>query len=223
MGGREKLLGANPWSWAMPAGKHPPLMLDIGNTGVGRGQDFMWPVKRGQTIPLGWALTPDGKPTTDPAEALKGLILPIGGHKGAGIAMAMDVLSGVLSVSQHGAGVKHPLQAEFPGGTGHFMMALNIAAFRPLKDFEQEMETYIAELKSVPRAEGFDEVLYPGEPEARNDARNRREGVQLPADTLADLRKLGREHRACGFASSDEALKASLVATSGRFRQSARS
>ena len=78
-------------------------------------------------------------------------------------------------------------------GAGQLMIALNIEAFQPLAEFGARMERLIAELKSVPLAQGFEEIVYPGELEARNDARTRSEGILLPQDTIADLGKLARE------------------------------
>ena len=191
-GGRRKTVGTNPWSWAAPAGTLAPMVLDIANTGVARGKIYL-ARQKGQSIPEGWAITADGAPTTDPAEAIDGIILPMAGHKGYAIAVVMDMLSGVLTGSAFGTGVHGPYQTEQRSGAGQFMIALDIAAMQPLAEFGARMERYIAELKSVPLAQGFNEVVYPGELEARNDARHRAEGLALPPDTLADLRKLADE------------------------------
>ena len=191
-GGRRKTVGTNPWSWAAPAGALAPMVLDIANTGVARGKIYL-ARQKGQTIPEGWAITAEGAPTTDPAEAIDGIILPMAGHKGYAIAVMMDMLSGVLTGSAFGTGVHGPYQTERRSGAGQLMIALDIAAIQPLAEFGARMERYIAELKSVPLAKGFDEVVYPGELEARNDVRLRAEGLVLPPDTLADLRKLADE------------------------------
>ena len=191
-GGRKRTVGTNPWSWAAPAGSHPPMVLDIANTGVARGKIYL-AKQKGQPIPEGWAITAEGRPTTDPAVAIGGIILPMAGHKGCAIAAVMDMLSGVLTGSAFGTGVHGPYQTEHRSGAGQFMIALDIAAFQPLAEFGARMERLIAELKSVPLAQGFGEVVYPGEIEGRNDARNRAEGLILPEDTLADLRKLANE------------------------------
>jgi LDH2 family malate/lactate/ureidoglycolate dehydrogenase len=191
-GGRRKTVGTNPWSVAAPAGRHPPMALDIANTGVARGKVYL-ARQKGQSIPPGWAIDAEGAPTTDPAAALAGIILPMAGHKGYGIAVMMDVLSGVLTGSGFGTDVSGPYQAVRRGGCGHLMIALNIEAIQPLAEFNARMETLIDELRSVPLAKGFDEIVYPGELEARNDARHRQEGLQLPEDTLTDLRKLAQE------------------------------
>jgi LDH2 family malate/lactate/ureidoglycolate dehydrogenase len=192
-GGRKKTVGTNPWSWAAPAGRYAPMVLDIANTGVARGKIYL-AKQKGLPIPEGWAINAAGAPTTDPAEAIAGIILPMAQHKGYAIAAMMDMLSGVLTGSAFGTGVYGPYQTEHRSGAGQFMIALNIEAFQPLQEFEARMEQLIAELKSVPLAQGFEEVVYPGELEARNDARNRAEGLLLPDDTLADLRKLAKEH-----------------------------
>jgi LDH2 family malate/lactate/ureidoglycolate dehydrogenase len=111
-------------------------------------------------------------------------------HKGYAIALMMDMLSGVLTGSGSGTEVAGPYQAERRSRAGHLMIALNIAAMQPLAEFGARMDALIAEIKSVPLAQGFEEVFYPGEIEARNDARNRRDGLSFPDDTLDDLRKV---------------------------------
>jgi LDH2 family malate/lactate/ureidoglycolate dehydrogenase len=189
-GGRRKLVGTNPWSWAAPAGSLAPMVLDIANTGVARGKIYL-ARQKGQPIPEGWAIDADGAPTTDPAAAIDGIILPMAQHKGYAIAVMMDMLSGVLTGSAFGAGVHGPYQTEHRSGAGQMIIALDIAAMQPLADFGARMERYVAELKSVPLAQGFEEIVYPGELEARNEAKHRAEGLTLPDDTIADLGKTG--------------------------------
>ncbi len=192
-GGRNKVVGTNPWSWACPAGSHAPMALDRANTGVARGKVYL-ARQRGQRIPEGWAINTAGAPTTDPAEAIEGIILPMAQHKGYAIALMMDMLSGVLTGSGYGDAVAGPYQAERKSRAGHLMIALNIAALQPLGEFNARMEALIAQVKSVPLAQGFDEVFYPGEIEARNDAANRQQGLALPEDTQADLRRIAGEY-----------------------------
>jgi LDH2 family malate/lactate/ureidoglycolate dehydrogenase len=188
-GGRRKSVGNNPWSWAAPAGRFAPLLLDIANTAVARGKIYL-AKQKGLRIPEGWAITADGAPTTNPAEAIDGIILPMAGHKGYGISVVMDMLSGVLSGGAWGAGVNGPYQAEKRSGAGHFMIVINIAAMQPLAQFEQRMEAFVDELHAGPLAQNTEAIFYPGEIEARNDKANRTEGLLLPADTLADLAHL---------------------------------
>ncbi len=191
-GGKTKLVGTNPWSIAAPAGRHPAMVLDIANTGVARGKIYL-AKSRGEAIPEGWAIDADGRPTTDPVAAIAGNILPMAGHKGYAIAAMMDVLSGVLTGSQFLTRVHGPYEPAEKSGCGHLFIALDIAAFRPLAEFETDMERMIAELKASPRAPGVEEIFYPGEIEARAETRHRREGVALPEDTLAELATLARQ------------------------------
>jgi LDH2 family malate/lactate/ureidoglycolate dehydrogenase len=188
-GGRRKTVGTNPWSIAAPAGGHDVLVMDVANTAVARGKVYL-ARQRGEPIPAGWAVDADGAPTTDPAAALDGLILPMAGHKGYAIALMMDVLSGVLTGSAFGAAVSGPYQAERRSGCGHLFIALDVAAFGDPDGFTRRMEQLVAEVKAVPPAEGFAEVLYPGEPEARAAREHLRHGLSLPQETLEDLRRL---------------------------------
>ncbi|SDF36874.1 Ldh family oxidoreductase [Sporomusa acidovorans] len=191
-GGMKKIIGTNPWSIAAPAGKHAPMVLDIANTAVARGKIYLARNKH-EKIPLGWALTADGEPTTDPQAAIDGIIAPMAGHKGYAIGVMMDVLAGAMSGSKWGPKVNGPYHYDKKSGAGHFMIAMNIEAFRPLAAFNADIEEMIATIKSVPLAKGNEEVFYPGELEARNDVKNRQAGLFFPADTIADLQKVAGE------------------------------
>ena len=191
-GGRKKIVGTNPWSVAAPVGKRAPFVVDMAATGVARGKIYL-ARNKGLPIPLGWAINAAGEPTTDPQEAIDGIILPMAEHKGYAIAAMVDVLSGVLTGSGFLSAVHSPYKTAEKSNCGHLMIALDIAAFQPLADFNARMERFADEIKAVPTAKGFDEVFYPGEIEARNDARNRKEGIQFPDDTLADLRRIAKE------------------------------
>ena len=185
-GGREKMVGTNPWSIAAPAGQYAPMMLDIANTAAARGKLYL-ARQRGEPIPPDWAIDADGRPTTDAAAGIAGTILPLAGHKGFAIATMMDVLSGVLSGGCFGADVVGPYAPEGRSGVGHLAMALNIEAFRPVPAFEADMERLIASIKNAPRAAEADEIFYPGELESRAEERQRRDGIVIPDDTRAEL------------------------------------
>lgn len=191
-GGREKRVGNNPWSWSAPAGRHAPMVLDIANTAVARGKIYL-ARQRNEPIPPGWAINAAGVPTTDPAEALAGIIQPMAGHKGYAISVVMDMLSGVLTGSEFGPGVAGPYQPDKRSGAGHLLIALNVEVFQPAAAFNTRMEAMIAGLKTAPLAEGTGEIFYPGEIEARNNVRHRAEGLALPDDTLADLAGVARD------------------------------
>ena len=191
-GGMKKIVGTNPLSVAAPAGRHPPLVMDMACTGVARGKIYLARNKH-LPIPLGWAINAAGEPTTDPQEAIDGIILPMAEHKGYAIAVIVDLLSGVLTGSGFLSAVHSPYKTAEKSNCGHLMVAIRIDGFQPLADFNARMEAFIAEIKSVPRAKGFDEIFYPGEMEARNDRRNRAQGLELAEDTLADLRRIAKE------------------------------
>jgi len=191
-GGRKKIIGTNPWSVAAPAGNLPPFCVDLANTGVARGKIYLARNQR-QTIPEGWAINAAGEPTTDPQEAIEGIILPMAGHKGYAIAAMVDMMSGVLTGSGFLSAVHSPYKTAEKSNCGHMMIAMNIEAFQPLAQFQERMQAFISELKSVPLAQGCDEIFYPGEMEARNDVKHRKQGLALPDDTCADLKRIARE------------------------------
>jgi LDH2 family malate/lactate/ureidoglycolate dehydrogenase len=192
-GGREKRLGTNPWSIAAPGPDGRIVAVDIANTAVARGKIYL-AKNRGEPIPDTWALTADGAPTTDPAEGVLGVILPMAGHKGYAITFLMDVLSGALTGSAVGTGVGGPSEADRPSGAGHLFLALDPDAFGDRAGYEARVRQLVDEVKSVPLAQGFDEVFYPGEVEDRAEAANLAAGgVLLAAQSLTDLRDLAAE------------------------------
>ena len=185
-GGRSKLVGTNPWSFAAPAGRYPPLLLDVANTVVARGKLYA-AAARGEAVPPGWALDAHGAPTTDPLVGIAGTLLPMAGHKGYAIAVLMDVLSGVLSGSSFGPAVVGPYRVDERAGVGHLALAIDIAAARPLGDFERDVERLIEELHADPPASRAQGVRVPGELEARSEARLAVDGVPVPTATLEAL------------------------------------
>ena len=192
-GSREPLLGTNPWSVSVPAGRHPHWTMDMATSVAARGH-IRIAVKEGRPIPEGWALDADGHPTTDAAKALAGVMLPIAGPKGSAIAMMIDILGGVLSGSAFGGAIRDMnTDFEAPQDVGHFFMAFKIAGFMAPELFAARMEELIARLKALKPAAGFEEVMYPGEPEARMAKKRRAEGIPLSDAIVATLEKTGRE------------------------------
>jgi LDH2 family malate/lactate/ureidoglycolate dehydrogenase len=191
-GGRAKAVGANPWSIAAPAGKHGVTVMDVANVNAARGKIYA-ARERGGSIPQGWALDAEGRPTTDPAAAIEGVILPMAGHKGYAISFMMDVLSGVLTGSSFATGVSGPQQAERRSGSGHLVLAIDVAAVADPGSFGERMEALIAEMKAVPLAEGSEEIFFPGELEDRSRDRTEREGIELPDKTVDALEQLAAE------------------------------
>ena len=185
-GGRDKLIGNNPQSWAAPTGLATPYLLDFAHSAVARGKIYL-AREKGEAIPIGWALDSAGQATTDPSAAIAGTLLPMAGHKGAGLSAMMDILSGLLSGSEYGGGVTGPYVADRRSGAGHFLMAIDIASLRPLDAFLTDMQAMIAAWKASPPQDGVAEILYPGEPEHQHADAARAGGITLPDDVVADL------------------------------------
>lgn len=188
-GGASKAVGNNPLAFAVPAGKNPPLVLDMALSVVALGK-LLVAKSAGKPIPEGWATDKHGVPTTDPEKALDGgFILPVGGHKGYGLALMVDILSGVLSGSAFGKGVKS-MYSDNPVSIGHLMMAINIKAFMPLEMFTEKVDALVEEIKSGPKAPGVKEFFMPGEIEHRIKQERLAGGIPLDAKVAEELREL---------------------------------
>lgn len=186
-GGRTGLLGTNPFAAGTPTADGPPFVLDMACSVVARGK-LKFAAQRGEAIPEGLALDPHGRPTTDGNEAFAGVMLPFGGVKGAGLSMLMDVLSGVLTGAAFGGEVLNPFtDLNGPQNVGHFFIALRADLFMPRADFEERMNTLARRVKSQPPAQGFDEILMPGEPECRTERERLKTGIPITADILDAL------------------------------------
>jgi LDH2 family malate/lactate/ureidoglycolate dehydrogenase len=185
-GGREKIVGNNPQSWAAPTPFDAPFIVDIAHTAVARGKIYLAKEKR-ETIPDHWALSPQGQATTDPAEAILGTLMPMAGHKGFALSAMMDVLSGVLSGGAFGQAINGPYVPDQASGVGHFLMVVDIAKLREVDAFKDDMGAMINAWKNSQKAEGVSEIFYPGEKEERHRLKAIAEGLALAADTLDRL------------------------------------
>jgi L-2-hydroxycarboxylate dehydrogenase (NAD+) len=209
--GRDAILGTNPISVAAPAGEAYPFVLDMATSTVSLGKVEVYE-RSGWPLPLGWATDERAEPTSDPSLVLdnverrkgpaRGGLLPLGGvgelfggHKGYGMALAVDVLSGVLS----GAGYAdttylHDSDGKgLPANIGHFFGALRIDAFRPVDEFKATMDALIRRLKTAPKAAGQGRIYIHGEKEFEAAADRQRNGVILHPAVVADLREYARE------------------------------
>ncbi|MDZ7802320.1 MAG: Ldh family oxidoreductase [Trueperaceae bacterium] len=192
-GGRTTFLGASPIAAGVPGGESPPFVMDMAMTVIARGK-IRLAAQRGEAIPEGLALDRQGRPTTDAAEAFEGVCLPFGGVKGSVLATLMDLLSGVLTGSAYGGDVKNPyLDHSGPQDVGHLFFAIRPDLFMSLDDFAARMDDFYARIKNLPRADGFDEVLLPGEPERRCEAHRREHGIPITPDVIIDLRRVADE------------------------------
>ncbi|MDP6787197.1 MAG: Ldh family oxidoreductase [Rhodospirillales bacterium] len=192
-GSAERLLGTNPLAVAVPAGRHPPFVMDMATSTVARRKIFE-AMRDGRPIPEGWALDADGRPTTDAAAARDGISLPFGGAKGSAISMLVDILGGVLSGAEFGGGVLSSMtNFERHCHSGNFHMAFKVEAFMPSDTFAQRMDTLIDKIQDLEPAEGFDEVRVAGQRGARLEDEYRAAGLPLNAKDVETLSKLGDE------------------------------
>lgn len=191
-GSAEPFMGTNPISVCAPS-HSTPFLLDMTPTVVALGK-LILAQKLGQEIPLGWALDPDGKPTTDPAEGRKGSLVPIGGAKGSGMAMAVDILSGILSGAGYGPHLHDLYAFDAPQGVGHFMGAIDISHFIDTEAFKTMMDTYADEIHSLRKADGFTEITVPGERSMRKAGENSVKGIDLPDAVYQELSALGKPY-----------------------------
>ena len=206
--GGDAMLGTNPISVAAPAGQEWPFVLDMATSTVPRGKLEVYQ-RLEKPIPLGWATDETGEPTTDTGHVLKNLkeragggLLPLGGagellggHKGYGLALLVDVLCGVLPGAAY-ANLVYPKDDEgnpLPSAIGHFFGAWRVDAFRPVDAFEDAMDDLQQRLKNAPKAEGQDRIYIHGEKEYEEAEENARKGVPLNPKVADDLRALGDE------------------------------
>lgn len=191
-GGRMPFFGANPLAVAVPSDSESSIVLDMATSVTARARIRQY-AARGESIPEGWAIDRQGRATKDPAEALQGALLPVGGVKGYGIVLALEVLAGALT----GAGFSpenRDLYGDLTGpqGLGHFFLVINPKAFLPDGSFPQRVDRLVRDLHSAPTAEGTDRVKVPGELESECQQRRLSEGVPLPPEQVEELTALGR-------------------------------
>ncbi len=164
-GGRERALGTNPICIAVPGGERGNIILDMATTVVARGKVQLYALE-GKPLPPGWAVDADGRPTTDAVAGANGSMLPLGGYKGYGLALMVEVFSSILAGAQFGNHIGGLFTGlDQPQRMGHFFGAMEIAGFMDPAEFRRGIDDLIAYVKSNPLAEGSDEILVPGEPE----------------------------------------------------------
>jgi LDH2 family malate/lactate/ureidoglycolate dehydrogenase len=191
--GRVPKLSTNPISFSAPAGRHAPFVLDMATTTVAVGKVRI-ASRWGKPIPSGWALDDQGDPTTDADVAMKHRLLSplggtreLGGHKGYGLGMMVDILSGVLPGAVYGDLFQRADYAQRKvQDVGHCFMAIDPARFRPLEEFKRDMDDMFDSVKSSPPAEGQTRVFVAGEPEDQCHRRRLQEGIPI-SNTLLGL------------------------------------
>ena len=193
-GAAEPFMGTDPISVAVPS-EGDAVVLDMTPTVVALGK-LILAQKLGKDIPLGWALDKDGRPTTDPAAGRAGSLIPIGGPKGSGLALMVEILAGILSGAGTATHLHDLYEFDAPQGVGHFMGAIDVSHFLDEGAFRAGVSAMAGEIKSLRRAGGVDEVMLPGERSARSAAKKAIEGIEVPEAVCAELSALGRP---CGM------------------------
>ena len=196
--GRTAMLGTNPIAVAAPAGSSRPYVLDMATSIVPIGRVTVYQ-KAGKEIPEGWGVDKEGLITTDPSSVLAGgALMALGGtdvmrgYKGYGLALMVDIFSGILSGAAFGKSVGHP-NTNRPADVGHFFAAIKIEAFRPIDEFKRDMDALLNELKDAPKAAGQERIFIAGEKEFELAERNAREGVPLMDEVVKSLKQVGAE------------------------------
>jgi len=193
-GGAEGLLGTNPVAFGIPAGEEAPVVLDIATTVVSYGTIKTHRIE-GKPLPEGWMVNAsDGKPLTDSARSAEGLLLPIGGYKGSGLALVLGLLAGPLNRAAFGRDViDFNYNDTDECNTGHFLIVLDVARFTPLAEFKQEMDRHLRDLRQSKPLPGFDAIRLPGEQRAKRRTERLRDGVPLLREVIAQLDRLAAE------------------------------
>jgi len=204
---KERLLGTNPISVAIPAGKQPPFVLDMATTTAANGKLEVLQ-RKNEAAPQGWLQDEDGNITTDAFGLIKGgSMRPLGGdrlhgsHKGYGLGAVVDIFSAVLSGANYGPWVPpfvaflDPPDDPVGEGLGHFFGAMRVDAFRPVREFKTHMDQWIERFRQSETTEGHERVLIPGDPEREMEQKRRKEGLDLLPKVVEDLTNLGEKYR----------------------------
>jgi LDH2 family malate/lactate/ureidoglycolate dehydrogenase len=192
-GGQTKLLGNQAHSIGCPAGRHFPLLFDSAMTTMSTGEmDLLH--DRGELLPEGVLLDENGEPTRDPGEWTKGLLVPIGGHRGFALSLVLEILTGVLSAGPRMApDVGHPFDFAEPQGVGMFFLAIDPEVSLPFDRFTNRVDALIDQIHASPRAPGVDRVYAPGERGYLISEERKREGIPLTPKRISTLSALAAD------------------------------
>jgi LDH2 family malate/lactate/ureidoglycolate dehydrogenase len=192
-GGRQRFLGTNPVAIGIPAGEEDPLIFDASTSVVARGKIIV-AAHTNASIPEGWAIDPEGYPTTDPERALAGAVLPFGGPKGSAISFIIDILCGVLTGAAFASHLNTLEDLSTVQNVGHVLAAVRTDMFVSDRTFKERMDVILKMLKASPPAPGGPpRVLVPGEIEFAHECRARHQGITLPEPIAGQLAGLGEE------------------------------
>ena len=187
-GGAEALMGTNPIAIGIPAGREAPVLLDIA-TSVSSFGNIRQHLTRNEPLQEGWVVhSKTGEPITDPKKVGEGVLLPIGGHKGSGLALMIGLLAGVLNGAAFGREVVDPnAPGNDPTNTGQLIIAVDVSRFISPEVFAAEMDRHLKDFASSPTLPGFDSIRLPGSDRRKRRADRSANGVQLPAALIKQL------------------------------------
>ena len=193
-GGRERIIGNNPMAYAIPAEECPPVVLDF-SLGVVSSGKLILARKKGEKIPLGWAVDKEGLPTEDPYEGYEGggSLTPVGGHKGYGMVLIHEMLTAVLTGGKWTSRIKSLYEEDESGiqGTCHSFFAIDPDCFVGRDEFKKEVDRYITKIKQSAKAKNCEEIVIPGEPELRTETERLKNGIPMMPATIDELAALG--------------------------------
>lgn len=189
-GGAEKVLGNNPLAIAAPTDGRFPLLLDMALSNVAFGK-IVYAKTMGESIPEGWGADREGNTTTDPADVVEGgFVLPLGGPKGFGLALMIELLTGVLSGGVFSKMIPSFYDFSQKQEIAHFMIAIQISSFMEVQRFREQASTLGAYVKSAVRASGVEELYLPGEIEFLQEEERMKNGIVISEHVLAELNQL---------------------------------
>lgn len=192
IGGRIRFLGTNPFAIGIPAGKEDPLIFDAASSVAARGK-IIAAAEQGKVIPNGWAIDPEGRPTTDAKAALAGAVLPFGEAKGSAISFIIDIISGVYSGAAFGLKLNTLENLSSIQNLGHAFFVARTDLFQSADSFADRMDEILGMLKATPPAAGVERVLVPGEIERRKRSQLEKEGIPLPVEIVSQLEELAEQ------------------------------
>jgi L-2-hydroxycarboxylate dehydrogenase (NAD+) len=189
-GGIDMLLSTNPIAVGVPALEEPPVVLDMASTVAAYGK-VKTKAQRGEAMPEGWMIDREGRPLTDPARADEGFLLPIGGYKGAGLALVFGLLAGTLNGAANGPDtIDFNKDDRTPTNTGQAIVAISIAAFCEVEPFKRRVDALVRALRNSRRLPGVDRIWLPGEQSHAKRIVNERDGVPLAPELVRKLDEL---------------------------------
>lgn len=201
----ERLLGTNPMCYAFPAGKYPPVIVDMATSAAANGK-LEIAQRMGKPVPEGWIQDANGNPSVDPHELKKGgSLLPLGSdrdhgsHKGFGLSATVDILSAVLSGANYGPWVPpfvafmEPSSDPVGKGIGHFLGAMRVDGFRPIDEFKSHLDNWIERFSSAKSINEEQKVIIPGQPEIEAEKERKLKGIPLIDDVCKDLNEVAEK------------------------------